>query len=52
MVSCEEGKREQGRKMAEKASRRLTEDVWKGERLVQCGEESVSVLCCHCGHQL
>lgn len=47
MVSCAEDKREQGKKPAEKASRRLTEDIWKGEGLVRCGEdpEKVSLSC-------
>ena len=47
MVSCAEDKRENGRKTAEKASRKLTEDTWRGEHLVQCGEdpEKVSLSC-------
>ena len=46
-MSCVEDKREQGRKPAEKASRRLTEDIWKGKGLVRCGEdpEKVSLSC-------
>lgn len=51
-VSCGDGK-----SWARKMGRWLTEHIWKGEHLVQCGEDpekcfSLSVLWCHCGHQL